>query len=87
MYMNNLIYILAFACAFACACAFAVLPHTVRENFDTYGSCVAQGYNFDWCLRAPVDVYDTDSMCWCPPGQKIYKRYGRCYCQTYTDNA
>lgn len=83
MYMNNLIYILIFVVVLSIALDSL---RSVRENFDTYGSCVSQGYPFEWCLRVPVDVYDTESLCWCPAGQKIYERYGRCYCQTYADS-
>ena len=80
MYMNTLIYIFAFVLIIS---VIIYSIRSVRENFDTYGSCVAQGYPFEWCLHVPVDVKDIDSLCSCPAGQKIYKRYGRCFCQTY----
>lgn len=44
--------------------------------------CANQGYPIRWCVNA--DQYnETSNTCICPPGQKIYKRYGRCLCQTY----
>ena len=49
-----------------------------RENFENYNSCKNQGYPLEFCMNAPNENY-----CICPAGQKIYKRYGRCYCQTY----
>lgn len=87
MYMNYMIYILALIVAIIVILSLVFeLLRSARENFDTYGSCVNQGYPFDWCLRVPVDVYNSESLCWCPAGQKIYKHYGRCYCQTYADS-
>ena len=83
MYMTYLIYILFLVIFLS---ILLIIMRSSRENFDTYGNCVNQGYPFDWCLRVPIDVYDTKSTCWCPAGQKIYERYGRCYCQTYTDS-
>lgn len=51
----------------------------ISERFDVYDTCTNQGYPYQWCLNAPYEI----NTCSCPPGQKLYKRYGRCYCQTY----
>ena len=48
------------------------------ENFDVYNTCVNQGYPYKWCLDSPYEI-DT---CSCPPGLKLIKRYGRCYCRS-----
>lgn len=50
------------------------------ENFDSYQNCLNQGYHMKFCLHSPLE---TKGVCGCPSGQKPYKRYGRCYCQTY----
>lgn len=57
---------------------FSLLCKTI-EPYDVYDTCTNQGYPYKWCLEAPYEK----NTCICPPGQKIYKRYGRCYCQTY----
>lgn len=63
-----------------------------REAFTNYfpssyfkhttNNCTNLGYPVKWCEQANQNNYTTD-ICVCPPGEKIYKRYGRCYCQTY----
>lgn len=49
---------------------------------QTTNNCTSLGYPLQWCEQANQNNSATD-ICVCPPGQKIYKRYGRCYCQTY----
>lgn len=49
------------------------------ETFDTYNTCQNQGYPADFCTKSPRE----NQFCSCPAGQKLYKRYGICYCQTY----
>lgn len=53
-----------------------------KEPFNPYDTCIAQGYPMEWCLRVPAPDSASDP-CVCPPGQKLYRRYGTCYCQTY----
>lgn len=80
MYMKYFIYIILLIMILL----FSIVSlKTAKEGFNTYDNCVSQGYPLDWCLRSPIDVYDSESLCSCPAGQKIYKRYGRCLCQTY----
>jgi len=57
---------------------------SIKEGFDSYDNCIAQGYPYDWCLKVPIEWENTDTICSCPDGQKVYNRYGRCYCQTYS---
>ena len=53
-----------------------------QEGFNPYDTCIGQGYPTDWCLRAAAPDNASDP-CVCPPGQKLYRRYGTCYCQGY----
>lgn len=48
----------------------------------TTNNCTNLGYPVKWCEQANQTNSAAD-ICVCPPGEKIYKRYGRCYCQTY----
>lgn len=63
----------------------AVLVFTqnkTREGFSPYDTCTGQGYPTHWCLKAAAPGNAADP-CVCPPGQKLYRRYGTCYCQSY----
>ena len=53
-----------------------------QEGFNPYDTCIGQGYPTDWCLKSAAPDNAADP-CMCPPGQKLYRRYGTCYCQTY----
>ena len=54
----------------------------VQEAFNPYDTCIGQGYPTNWCLKAAAPDSTTDP-CVCPSGQKLYRRYGTCYCQGY----
>tara|TARA_Y100000287_G_C14223737_1_gene357768 strand:- start:1334 stop:1570 length:237 start_codon:yes stop_codon:yes gene_type:complete len=54
----------------------------IKEAFNTYDICVDQGYPVEWCFKAATPN-NAAGPCVCPPGQKLYRRYGTCYCQSY----
>lgn len=54
----------------------------VQEAFNPYDTCIGQGYPIKWCLEAGSTDSASDP-CVCPPGQKLYRRYGTCYCQGF----
>ena len=63
----------------------AILVYTqpkLKEGYNPYDICIDQGYPTEWCFRSPAPN-DSKGPCACPPGQKLYRRYGTCYCQTY----
>ena len=53
-----------------------------KEGFNPYDICIDQGYPTSFCFKAAAADNASDP-CVCPPGQKLYRRYGTCYCQTY----
>ena len=59
-----------------------VTQDKVQEAFNPYDTCIGQGYPMEWCLKAAAPDSAADP-CVCPPGQKLYRRYGTCYCQGY----
>lgn len=60
-----------------------VITHPKKiEGFNPYDTCIDQGYPMEWCLKTGVPNNASDP-CVCPPGQKLYRRYGTCYCQGY----
>uniref|UniRef100_A0A6C0LH05 Uncharacterized protein n=1 Tax=viral metagenome TaxID=1070528 RepID=A0A6C0LH05_9ZZZZ len=54
----------------------------IKETFTPYDTCIGQGYPMSWCLKTAANNSASDP-CICPPGQKLSRRYGTCYCQGY----
>lgn len=57
-----------------------VTQNKVQETFNPYDTCISQGYPMKWCLKASTP-YSAADPCVCPPEQKLYRRYGTCYCR------
>ncbi len=55
------------------------------EGFNTYNSCIEQGYPMDFCIRTPIQSNIDNGYCSCANGYfgSWHMDDGKCYCYLF----
>tara|TARA_B100001059_G_scaffold132267_1_gene132426 strand:+ start:1677 stop:1967 length:291 start_codon:yes stop_codon:yes gene_type:complete len=80
--MNNKIIFLIFLFIFV---IFVSSSNNI-EGFNTYNSCIEQGYPMDFCVKTPIQSKIDSGFCSCADGYfgSWHMGDGKCYC--FLDN-
>ena len=56
-----------------------------KEGFESYTTCVEQGYPMDFCMQTPVQAKVNDGYCSCADGYfgSFHMDDGKCYCYLF----
>ncbi|MDC1320997.1 hypothetical protein N8261_03460 [Flavobacteriaceae bacterium] len=61
------------------------LPKINIEGFNTYTSCIEDGYPMDFCTKTPVQTTNGKEYCNCGSGYfgAFHMGEGKCYCYLF----